>query len=182
MTCVVGLAEGGKAYIGADSAAADGWEVRATGLRKVFRRLPSRASHPFVIGYTTSFRMGQILQHHLMVEPQKGEPDETYMVCTFVEAVRSCLKDHGFAKVENNVEEGGQFLVGYKGVIYEIASDFQVNHFADGLAVIGCGAAYALGALKALSGLQPERRVALSLEIAAYFSGGVIGPFHVVSE
>jgi len=80
------------------------------------------------------------------------------------------------------VEEGGQFLVGYKGVIYEIASDFQVNHFADGLAVIGCGAAYALGALKALSGLQPERRVALSLEIAAYFSGGVIGPFHVVSE
>jgi len=126
--------------------------------------------------------MGQILQHHLTVEPRKTELGEAYMVCTFVEAVRSCLKDHGFAKVENNVEEGGQFLVGYEGVIYEIASDFQVNRFADGLAAIGCGAAYALGVLKALDDLPARERVLRSLEIAAYFSGGVIGPFRVVPE
>jgi len=182
MTCIVGVAEGGKAYIGADSAAANDWMVRATGLHKVFRRQDSHCSHSFVVGYTTSFRMGQILQHHLMVEPQKSETDEAYMVCTFVEAVRSCLKDHGFAKVENNVEKGGTFLVGYKGIIYEIASDFQVNHYVDGFAAIGCGEAYALGALKALDELSPEKRILRSLEIAAYFSGNVIGPFLVISE
>jgi len=176
MTCIVGVAEGGKAYIGADSASVAGWQVRATGLRKVFRR------QQFVIGYTGSFRMGQILQHHLTVEPQKSEPDEAYMVRTFIEAVRDCLKEHGFAEVENNVEKGGTFLVGYNGIVYDIDSDFQVNHFADGFTAVGCGNEYALGALKALETLPPKERILRSLEISAHFCGAVTGPFLVVPE
>lgn len=175
MTCVIGLEQGGDVYIGADSAAASGWEVRASRMPKVFRR------GPFLIGYTSSFRMGQLLQYHLTVAPQDGEDDGAYMVCTFIEAVRECLKSHGYTKVENNQEEAGQFLVGYNGRLYFVDEDLQVNRFIDDFDAVGCGREYALGAMKALpETLGPEERIERSLEIAAHFSGGVCEPFKVM--
>lgn len=175
MTCIVGLEADSKVYIGADSASVAGWEVRATRLHKVFRR--SR----FLIGYTGSFRMGQLLQHRLEISPQNGETDEEFMVCKFIEAVRTCLKDGGFAKVDNNVEKGGYFLVGYNGRLYNVSSDFQVNSERNGFDARGCGREYALGAMKVLESLAPRERVKKALTVAAHFSGAVCKPFRVMS-
>jgi len=174
MTCIIGLAQDGKAYIGADSAAASKWEVRQTLAPKAFK------CGPFVIGYTTSFRMGQILQFHLDVQPQDGESDLEYMVRRFIVAARECLKDGGWATIENNKEEGGAFLVAYRGHIYEVGHEFYVIEAADGYEAAGCGAEYALGAMAALADLEPEKRIRRALEIAAHFSGGVCGPFVVI--
>jgi len=175
MTCIIGLEHNGHVYIGADSAAQAGWKVRPTRLQKVFRR------GPFLIGYTTSFRMGQILQHHLEVrEPEKKESDDAFMVCAFIEAVRECLKDKGFTKIENNQEEGGFFLVGYAGTLYQVTGDFQINSSTEGLDAFGCGDDYALGAMKALEDLPPRKRIKKALEIAAHFSGAVCAPFRVL--
>jgi ATP-dependent protease HslVU (ClpYQ) peptidase subunit len=178
MTCVIGLSAGGKVYIGGDSAAASGWTRRVSGLPKVFRL------GEFLIGYTDSFRMGQILQYHLSIRPQEeNESDSEYMVNGFVEAVRACLKEYGFSKVDNNQEEGGAFLVGYRGKLYDFTSDFHVNCYSDDLAAVGCGAEYALGALKVLERDKqqpPEERIYIALGIAAYFSMGVCAPFMVL--
>jgi len=176
MTCVVGVVEGERVYIGADAAGVNGWEVRESTVPKMF------VNGAFVIGYTTSFRMGQILQHHLRVTPQGTEDEMEYMVCTFVEAVRGCLKEYGFSKVENNVEEGGFFLVGYKGRLYGVERDFQVNASADGIEAMGCGRQYALGALRVLETMPARERVVRALEVAAYYSGGVMGPFSVLES
>ena len=90
MTCIVGLVQKGTVYIGADSASVSGWTSRVTRLPKVFRR------GPFLIGYTTSFRMGQLLEHALAVPPQGDESDDMrFMVTTFVESVRALLKERG---------------------------------------------------------------------------------------
>ena len=89
MTCVVGLVHQNKVYIGADSAAVHSWTRRQTSLAKVFRR------GPFLIGYTTSFRMGQLLQHELTVPKQQGDDDVHYLVTQFIEAVRSCAVSCG---------------------------------------------------------------------------------------
>ncbi len=175
MTCIVGIAEQGHVHIGADSASVEGWTVRETKLPKVFRL------DQFIIGYTTSFRMGQIIQHHLAVSPQEEESDSRYMVVTFAEAVRMCLKEYGFASIENNKEEGGVFLVGYKDHLYCMIDDYQVNENADGIDACGSGREYAMGAMKALATVPSEIRIRQSLEIAAYFSGGVIPPFHILS-
>ena len=122
MTCVVGLVDRGTIYIGVDSAAVSGWTRRQTQLLKVFRR------GPFLIGYTTSFRMGQLLEHQLLVPPQApNETDMSFMVNRFIEAARVLLKERGFAKIEANNESGGQFLVGYRGRLYSVESDFQVG-------------------------------------------------------
>ena len=127
MTCVIGLVQGSKIYIGVDSAAVSGWTRRETLQKKVFRR------GPFLIGYTTSFRMGQLLEHHLDVPKQKDDQDDmAFMVTVFVEAARKLFKEKGFSKIESNNESGGQFLVGYRGVLYSIEKDFQVGRVADG--------------------------------------------------
>jgi len=124
--------------------------------------------------------MGQILQHHLVVGSQEDESDSRYMVVTFAEAVRLCLKQFGFASVDNNQETGGTFLVGYRGHLYCMCDDYQVNETADGISACGTGEEYVLGAMKALASVPPEARIRQSLEIAAYFSGGVIPPFHTL--
>jgi ATP-dependent protease HslVU (ClpYQ) peptidase subunit len=183
MTCVVGLITKGKArrvdgapqktvYIGADSAAVAGWTRRQTRLHKVFRR------GPFLIGYTTSFRMGQLLEHHLEVGVrQQGQDEMAFMVTEFVESARKLLRERGFAKVESNNESGGQFLVGYRGRLFAIESDFQVSELADDYNAIGGGAEYALGAMRALGRLNPRARIRRALEVAAHFNMGVCAPF-----
>jgi ATP-dependent protease HslVU (ClpYQ) peptidase subunit len=163
-------------YIGVDSASVQGWVRRATNLRKVFRR------GPFLMGYTTSFRMGQLLEHELEVPRQAdNESDMSFMVTKFVESARGLMKDKGFSKIESNAETGGQFLVGYRGRLYSVQNDFQVGEMTEGMDAIGSGSDFALGAMKALEDLPPKRRINKSLEIAAHFNMGVCGPFHTRS-
>jgi len=174
MTCIVGLEAEGKVFIGGDSAAARGWDIFPTRLRKVFKR------EKFLIGYTTSFRMGQLLQCKLTVrEREEDEDDLNYLVVGFVEAVRDCLKTGGFTKVKDEKEEGGEFLVGYDGRLYRIESDFQVNSSRNGLMAAGSGEAYALGNLLATGHLAPRKRIVAALRAAARFSNGVCPPFYV---
>ncbi len=176
MTCVVGLVDKKTVYIGADSASVSGWTSRVTRLPKVFRR------GPFLIGYTTSFRMGQLLEHALDVPAQGTEPnDRRFMVTVFAETVRALLKERGVAKIEANTESGGQFLVGYRGHLYSVQSDFQVNEMSDGFDAVGSGAEYALGALAALKQARPTPRLKRALEISAHFNMGVSPPFFIKS-
>jgi len=166
-----------KVFMGCDSAASDGWNNRLTVLPKVFQ------VEEFLIGYTSSFRMGQLLQYHLEVRKREEESSMRYMVTGFVPAMRECLKEGGYAKVENNQEEIGIFLVGYQGRVYTVEADLQVNRFRDGLAAVGCGANYALAALATLQDmvekLDPEKAITKSLEMAGRFSNGVSGPYTV---
>lgn len=171
MTCIVGLVYDGKVYMGADSAASSGWTTRESGTPKLFRK------GPYIIGYTTSFRMGQILHHMIDLPEAESEYDESFMVTRFVEAIRVKFKELGFTKIESNQETGGQFLVGVAGKIYEIDSDFQVQINADGMYAIGCGANYALGALYLKRRDSPKTSIELALCSAAYFSNGVSVPF-----
>lgn len=176
MTCVVGLVDKGTVYIGVDSAAVQGWTRRRSLVTKVFQR------GPFLIGYTTSFRMGQLLQHHLDVPPQEpGTDDVAYLVTHFIEKARALFKEKGFTKVEANTEKGGQFLVGYQGRLYSVESDFQVGESEEGYDAIGSGADFALGAMAALPRAKPRERITKALEIAAHFNMGVCGPFSIAS-
>jgi ATP-dependent protease HslVU (ClpYQ) peptidase subunit len=173
MTCIIGLADKGNVYIGADSASVnvDALVSRPTNIPKVFKR------GPFLIGYTTSFRMGQILEHWLEVPVQTtaNKNDQEYMVKEFAESVRSLFKMKGFS----TNDKGGTFLVGYSGKLYSIYSDYQINEKADQFDAVGCGDEFALGAMAALKNLKPTQRIKKSLEVAAYFSAGVMPPFRV---
>ncbi len=178
MTCILGLEHNGKVYMGADSSAVSGYDGFKSRLKKVFRR------GPFLIGYTTSFRMGQLLQYDLNLSGLLIEPtdDLEFMSTAFITAVRDCLKAGGYAKIDNGTEECGQFLVGFRGRLYSIGADFQVNSSHDGYMAIGAGFAYALGALEILLNWQhdqPERNVISALQASGHFSVGVSQPYYV---
>jgi hypothetical protein len=176
VTCIVGIADGESVWLGGDSAGISGWDKTIFTEPKVFR------NGEWVMGFTTSFRMGQLLQH-VLVPPRLPEPSvplERFMVTEFIDAVRQTLRGGGFAKKENDVERGGQFLVGIRGRLFFVDSDYQVGESTDGYAAIGSGFAYALGSLYATEGADNEDRVRASLKAAVKFSAGVAEPFNVV--
>jgi len=178
MTCIVGMVDSGRVYIGADSATVSNWLLRETKLRKVFRY------GDFIIGGCGTFRMLQVLEHHLAVEDHpSGWTDMSYMVRCFIPAVRKCMSEHGFAKIENNQEEGGSFLVGYHGHLFSVGSDFQIGENAARFDAVGRGDELALGAMYALQhtveSITPEAKITICLEAAAHFDMSVGPPFHI---
>lgn len=175
MTCVIGLKTKDGILMGADSAGVSGRDLRIRTMPKVFQ------NGKFMIGYTTSFRMGQLLQFQFDPPTQDEKiSDEKFMCGDFINAVRKCFKDGGFSEIDKNVEEGGIFIVAYKGKLYKIHGDFQVGIEQDDFTVCGCGEDYALGALKVTQKLLPRERIKLALETAEYFSAGVRRPFIIL--
>lgn len=175
MTCIAGVSHDGKVWIGADSAGVSGWSLRVRADEKVFR------NGPFIMGFTTSFRMGQLLRYSLNPPEQTEKDDHAYLCTAFVDAVRECLKSGGVATREKEAEAGGDFLLGYRGSLYHVAEDYQVARAAGGIDAVGCGRDVAIGALAATPKATPRKRVLGALRAAEEFNAGVRGPFKVLS-
>ncbi len=174
MTCIAGIVKDGTVWIGGDSAGVGGWYSSVRADRKVFR------NGPMIIGFTTSFRMGQLLEYRLKVPPRADNQDVfAYMVTDFIDAVRDCLKVGGFAAKNSETEKGGDFLVGYEGRLFRICDDYQVGENADGIDSVGCGSDLALGAMYALRDHDARHTIATGLSAAAHFNIGVRGPFYI---
>jgi ATP-dependent protease HslVU (ClpYQ) peptidase subunit len=174
MTCIVGLEHEDQVWIGGDSAAVADIDISAHASPKVFH------NGPFVVGFSTSFRMGQILQYHLRPpRPSKSRTKDLtrFMVVQFIEAVREVFKDKEF---EDEDGEGGKFLVGYKGALFVVDVDFQIYRPLPGYHAIGAGDNPALGALFASEGVPPQKRVLQALRASAEFCTVVRPPFTVI--
>ena len=175
MTCIVGLEHDGRITIGGDAAAVEGMRISQRMDPKVFR------VGPYIIGFSDSFRMGQLLRFSLDVPEQASTSDDFEHLCTvFVDAVRHCLREGGFAKQSEGEESGGVFLVGYRGALYCIDEDYHVGRSAHGYEAIGCGEEFALGSLASTTG-NAKSRILKALEAAALHSTGVCEPFTVVT-
>jgi ATP-dependent protease HslVU (ClpYQ) peptidase subunit len=174
MTCIVGLIDGNRVWMGGDSAGVSGLDITVRADTKVFR------NGQFLIGFTSSFRMGQLLAFRLRPPPRPDGMDVfRYMVTDFVDEVRNCLKEGGYAQRNNDAEQGGSFLVAYQSRLFSVQSDYQVCETVRGFHAIGCGADYALGSLASTPGNPAEQRVRRALECAEMLNGGVRAPFRI---
>lgn len=179
MTAIAGIVHDGKVYIGGDSAGVAGLSLQTRLDPKVF------TVGGFVIGYTSSFRMGQLLRFRFSPPAHHDDVDTyRYMVTDWVDAVRQVFKDGGFATTKDGAEAGGLFVVGYRGRLFEVNADYQVAELADGFTAVGCGFDLCLGSLWSTRSIdmRPEDRIRLALSAAERFSGGVRGPFIVERE
>lgn len=171
MTCIVGLvdSEKGRIWIGGDSAGVGGSHIRIRLDEKVFTK------NNMVFGCTTSFRMGQLIRYSLKIPQQEQEDDFSYLCTDFISALKKCLE-------ENDYKEGGKFLLGYRGNLYQIEGDFQVAKHTYGFDACGSGEQYALGSLhilKSVSSLSPESKVEYALDAASEFSTDVCKPYTI---
>lgn len=175
MTCIAGLvAADGSIWMGGDSAGVDGYALRVREDPKVF------FVKDFLFGFTTSFRMGQLLQHCFVPPERKDEQGlEAYLCGPFVDAMRACFKSGGYIWKENERESGGRFLLGHAGRLFMIDTDFHVGEARWGMDAVGCGSDIAMGALFCAKG-KPEQRVRTALEAAAAFSAAVRPPFVIL--
>lgn len=175
MTAIAGFASDGKVWIGGDSAGVGGLTLTVRADEKVFE------NRGFLFGFTTSFRMGQLLRYSFTPPAKKeGQDLMAYMVMDFVDAIRTTLKTGGFATVKDGADHGGTFLVGHAGRLFYIDSDFQVGETLDGIETCGAAQDVAKGALWAASG-SPEERVRAALTAAERYNAAVRGPFVIKS-
>lgn len=178
MTAIAGLVHGGKVWIGGDSAGVGGYALSIRKDAKVFR------NGEFVIGCTSSFRMIQLLRYEFSPPvPLEGSDQHKYMVTQFVPSLRALFRSGGFMRTDSGVESGGTFIVGWRGSLFVIESDFQVAQMLDTYCACGCGQDLILGSLFTTDGtkMKPEDRITRALMAAERFSAGVRGPFLIES-
>lgn len=204
MTCIVGIEYDGGVLIAGDSAGMDSsYNITIRADEKVFSRKGPPQYDTMVFGYTSSFRMGQLLRYDLTIPKLNyGSGYDTdvdrYMATKFMNLVRSCFERGGYLEKNNEKESGGSFLVGISkpiNALYKVESDFQIGRSREHFNAVGCGAAYALGALRAIDQLKVLDQYSdltitideamdyalIALRIAEKSSGGVRGPFLAVT-
>lgn len=176
MTCIVGLADASGVYIGGDSAEMDDHlHVNVRSEAKVFKR------GNFVFGFADSFRVGQLLRYRMTIPAIRQNDLVKYMVVDFVDALRKCLKRAGSSRKSEDEESfSGEIMVGIRGRLFVIYTDYQVAEIKNGIQAIGCGREYALGAMFSTMGQDPSARINKALEAASFYSAGVKPPFKIM--
>jgi ATP-dependent protease HslVU (ClpYQ) peptidase subunit len=176
MTCIVGVIEGDKVWMGGDSAAFCGTALTIRATPKVFK------NGAFLIGCCGSPRVRDVLRYHF--EPPKhprGMDIGRYMRVPFIDAMREALKKAGVLRKTHEVEEASDsaVLVAYRGRIFTIEEDFQVGEPLDGFAAVGCGSDVAVGALVVSENVAPRKRILAALGASERYNTGVRRPFYV---
>lgn len=186
MTCIVGLEHEGKVWMGGDAASVADLSIVTYRDPKVFILHSPHTKHDFLIGYTSSFRMGQIIKHAFI--PPSGLYAlgiEKYLTTCFTDALRALFKKKGFNSDETESSKGGNFLIGYGGHLWEMNDDFHIGSPGSGgvgsfYYAIGAASEIALGALYATSGDEPKNRCFKVLGASAEFCSAVRPPFTVL--
>lgn len=147
MTCIIGVANDGKVYIGGDRSGVDGWQKLNNAQPKVFK-----VGKDMLFGWTGSARCMQIVQHEYTPTPNvTSRSDYGYLCATVAEELRNLFTARGIVGKNDDHEDifDGAFLIGYHGNLYRLSNNFQVNHLKRGYDGIGSGSPFALGALVA---------------------------------
>ena len=182
MTCIVGIANEGKVYMGGDSAITRG-DVYAGTFGKVFSGLESK----LIIGVCGSLRISQVTKLAFSsdnCDSSKIVPgdEEMFMTRCFVDALRDSLGKAGCLGQKDGEEYSARdtaWLVGVNGRLFYVDGYFGVGERADGFDAVGSGARYAMGWLygHTVLGYKPVFKVEGALKAAAYFDEHVRPPF-----
>lgn len=179
MTCVIGLIKDNKVFMGSDSASSNESIQFTKTNPKIFIK------DEMIFGCTTSFRMINLLQYQFKIPFYvKNISVDEYINTVFIEKIRKLFGDSGFTSIENNVETGGEFIVGFKNNLYHIEPDFQIGKHLDSFVCVGSGMEYAYGAMKILiknKEMNGIKMITEALKASEYYNPFVRRPFKIES-
>lgn len=139
MTCIVGVEVEGKVVLAGDVLGSNGFNKNNYSQPKVFKH------NNMIFGYTSTFRFGQVIQHHLddLYPPETTDISECFKwgVKVFVPKVNKVLKE--------TETEKGTMLFGFNGLLWTLQNDSSILHSQSGFASVGSGMYHAAGALDA---------------------------------
>jgi len=180
MTCIIGYKQDDKVWVGADSCAStDNYRFSAR-TKKLIRK------DNMLIGSAGSYRQINLIKHELVIPPHpKNMSTDRYINILLVNALRSCFAKAGFSKIESNQEEfDGSLLVGYRGRLFELCTDFQILENYKPYAAVGSATELSLGALHVLNttkDLTPRQKLYRVFRAASTHDNRVKPPFHIRS-
>lgn len=143
MTAIVGwIDKEHTVWMGADSASSANNSIGIREDKKLFKL------GEMAIGYCGSPRVGQIIKWDFWPPKHpKSMVNEQYIVLKVVPEMRKALARNDYLDKEPTKDIESQFLIGYRGQLFTIWGDFQVEHQDCVYAAIGSGCDLAQGAL-----------------------------------
>lgn len=171
MSCVAAIVNDGKIWMAADGLASteDGC-IRPANCTKIF------TNGDYTIGFIGSVRGGQILYPKYFAPPEDimDLPDAIKEQCE----LKGCL---AYTEQQTHVM-GSNYLVGYRGKLYEILVDFQMVEVPD-YSSIGSGSYYAYASLfttKDMVDIGPEKRLEYAIKSAIEYDAACGLPIQMV--
>lgn len=170
MTCICGMVRDGHVYMAGDLMGSNGFTGKVYPDSKVF------VNGEFIIGYTSSFRMGQILEWNWQAPlREEGITDRQYMQLNVIESLRETFAAYGYGVKKGLEDIGGNFLIGYKGCLYEMQNNFSLLSIPD-YAAVGSGGYHAEAVLHLLYNQEEESPfdiMQVAIGTAAHFTQSV---------
>lgn len=184
MTAIIGMIdqETGITYIGADSLGSNGCSKVVRKDKKVFKLKDTPNA---LIGFTSSYRMGQLLMYANGLIDKRDEPNinHEYITTKFIPNTIKLFENGGFNTNNSGAKKGGFFMLAYKDKLWGIECDYQVSESVDNYIAMGIGERFALGSLYSTENtkLTPIERIHLALQSASKFAIGVAPPFYIMN-
>ena len=183
MTTLIGIQGRNWALLGADTRIADNSTIykMAKGHSKIIE------TEDFTIACAGDLRAINIIQAGLKLPRTYIAKDDAHFITAFlIPTMRKAFTDAGYEKTsDGQSSHESEFLVIYKGNIYEIGSDYSWVQDARGIYALGSGGAIALGALASMQGdlvtrTEARKMANKALEIASAYNSDTAPPFHVI--
>jgi len=186
VTVVAAIIHNGAVTMGGDSALTDDWFNQSLMAEtKVF-------FHPenpeFLIGGSGSARGGQLMRFKFTPPKRPSRMDaDKYMATLWIDALRKTFSEGGHTYYET---QGGEeststnALIAYRGGLWIMYDDFQIERLRDPYAVIGSGGVTALGSLhtsKDIVDMQPRKRIEAALKAACAYNAACRPPFTIMT-
>jgi ATP-dependent protease HslVU (ClpYQ) peptidase subunit len=168
MTCIAGLVDRqGNGYIASDSVGSNGYTKGSYRNKKIFKK------DSLLIGYTSSYRMGQLLEYQLQLPKRAmGQSLDEYMYVDFMNTVRGLFKSSGFLRSDSGKESIGTFMIITEGRIFKVQDDMAILESSNNFDTCGSGEDYARAALHILStrgGMTAKEMLTKAIETAAHY-------------
>lgn len=179
MTCIAGIARGGKVWMAGDSATSMDDDMFVVRDPKVVKR------GGMLLGCAGEVRLLNLVHHVLEIPQRKTRmTDMHYLTGPFADALARCVRAKA-PHIDNSAdkEDGMEFamLIGYRGALYSMDSNYDIIRSVDDFDAIGSGGQVARGALYMAGTLAPRTALLRALSAAERYKASVRRPFRVVS-
>jgi ATP-dependent protease HslVU (ClpYQ) peptidase subunit len=150
MTCIIAYKdEKNDIYLAGDKMGSNSFTGQTVKEPKVFWK------GDFRIGYTTSFRMGQILKH-VWTPPQRkvDQNTDSYLYVDVVNSLKRCFIDNGFGNKDKN--NYGTFIMCYEDRMIEVQDELSLLESDRNVVSVGSGTYHATASVLAFSQYEKD--------------------------
>ncbi|GCJ80999.1 hypothetical protein [Escherichia phage BF17] len=178
MTCIIAHTNGVSSFIAGDKLGSNGFTKTVQTEPKVFEKEfiklhddgLTRTKEVMALGYTTSFRMGQLLNYNLnLPEQDASQTFSQYLVLKVIPIIRQMFKEEWGARDASQDVGGGQFIILHNHTIYEVQEDFSVLQPKTRITAVGSGTYHAIAAMQAYIEVENESKKPLHERIKSIF-------------